>query len=297
MDNAVIVGTDPAEVVSAQQLRAWSPADVEAVSFRCCGCAAPVFPKAFKPNRRTQAHFATMPGTTHVDCDLMRETAAATLEATGSASCRGPVVRPTRLVITTERKKRADPAPGLPASSDLRPTSRPAAPTTPRDTPSTSAVARSIRPFAAAYMAMTRDEARSVPIDLPGIHANRYQYAFRRIRGPIEPLQHRRVFHGPLRWTGQIHDTAGTFRFELFAGENYNAHRKRFDIPWTLVVDHTNWTPRQRAGLVDEFHAVTTDANGHGGVPWAFALADQNPIAPNELHTAHRAFNDLMLWH
>lgn len=77
VDSAVIDGTDPAVVVSAQELRAWTDAEVEAATFRCCGCTVEMYPKAHRPDRRVQAHFATKPLRQHVNCTLVEDTAAA----------------------------------------------------------------------------------------------------------------------------------------------------------------------------------------------------------------------------
>lgn len=85
---------------------------------------------------------------------------------------------------------------------------------------SKSAVARSIRPFAAAFLQMDADQRRQAPIELPGVDdAHKYQYAFKRLPPwEIVHLPHRRVFYGPLRWTGRIIDRDGVFRIELYAG-------------------------------------------------------------------------------
>ncbi|WP_234816689.1 MULTISPECIES: hypothetical protein [Mycolicibacterium] len=77
MDSAVIEGTMPAVVVSAQELRAWPTAEVAATRFRSCGCSVEMFPRAHRPNRRVQAHFATKRLRQHTNCTLVEETAAA----------------------------------------------------------------------------------------------------------------------------------------------------------------------------------------------------------------------------
>lgn len=109
VDSAVIVGTDPAVVVSAQELRAWTDAEVEATTFRCCGCTVEMYPKAHRPDRRVQAHFATKPLRQHVNCTLVDETAAAGGVIAGGPPGRLPVLRPTRLVESEDRKISGEP--------------------------------------------------------------------------------------------------------------------------------------------------------------------------------------------
>lgn len=86
---------------------------------------------------------------------------------------------------------------------------------------------------------MSAEERRGSPIELPGVNADRYQFAFKGLpRRDIVRLPHRRVLHAQLRWTGQISDVDGIYRVELYAGEGYDPDSRRFTRPWTLVVDH-----------------------------------------------------------
>lgn len=293
VDSAVIDGTDPAVVVSAQELRAWTDAEVEAATFRCCGCTVEMYPKAHRPDRRVQAHFATKPLRQHVNCTLVEDTAAAGGVIAGGPPGRLPVLRPTRLVESEDRKISGEPAASLSPSTDRRRTSLVPVSATGdvRRRTSGSAIARSIRPFAAAFLEMSAEERRGSPIELPGVNADRYQFAFKGLpRRDIVRLPHRRVLHAQLRWTGQISDVDGIYRVELYAGEGYDPDSRRFTRPWTLVVDHRDWTSGQRNHFRDEFASVSGAARDHGLTPWAFALADQNPAELTELTLTRRAY-------
>ncbi|MGB8407134.1 MAG: hypothetical protein WCE30_24045 [Mycobacterium sp.] len=254
-----------------------------------------VHPKALKPTNVVQAHYATEQNGKHINCGLFTDVAAKDGTLAGRPSGQLAVVRPTRLVDEPDRKVTGELASDVPDSDDRRRTTRPTAKLTASSIKlSSSAVAHSIRPFADEFQSMTKVERSHAPIELPGVDAQWYAYAFRRLpANEIAVLRFRRVFYAQLRWTGDVLDVDGHYRVELFAGGDYDTSSRRHKHPWTLVVDHREWTPKQRRLFLDEFESVTQDAKTKNLVPMAFALANQNPINLAELQVtraSHVAF-------
>ncbi|WP_234816688.1 MULTISPECIES: hypothetical protein [Mycolicibacterium] len=137
---------------------------------------------------------------------------------------------------------------------------------------------------------MSDEQRRQAPIELPGVNADRYQFAFKGLpRWDIVRLAHRRVFHAQLRWTGHITDVDGFFWIELYAGGGYDRDTRRFAQPWTLALNHRDWTSGQRSHFRDEFASVAGAARERAVTPWAFALADQHPSDHPQLWVARRA--------
>ncbi|ROZ87997.1 hypothetical protein EEB19_22555 [Gordonia sp. OPL2] len=139
---------------------------------------------------------------------------------------------------------------------------------------------------------MTETERRTTPIELPGItDADRYQFAFKQLpQWRIERLKWpRRIFHGPLRYTGQIDRTEEALHIELHAGGGYDTTTKRFSTPWTLVIAAAALTPRQLANVLEEFEGVANTARENRLSPHVFALATQDPAAPHQLTVTDRA--------
>jgi hypothetical protein len=291
MDTAVITDSRPRTVVSAQELRSWSAEEVAPTEFNCCGCQVRMNPKAVRPGMKVQAHFATWQNRTHLNCRLTDEVAAPDGILDRDANHPRGVLWPNNLIERRPRKVKGHDG-SLDDGPDRRRTSRPSTPdTTSSRGVSTSTVAYSIRSFASAYLAMTGAERRATPITLPGVtDADRYQYAFKRLpQWNIEELGRRRVFHGPLRFTGHIERTDSSVRIELHAGA-YERSSHRFTSPWTLVVDAAAMTSGQQSNLQNEFEGVASAAREGGLAPHVFALAEQNPAVLSELIVARRAY-------
>lgn len=112
--------------------------------------------------------------------------------------------------------------------------------------------------------------------------ADRYAFAFKRLpQWTIARLEYpRRVFYGQLAGTlARVSDTGGEFRIPLHAGE-WDSDQKRFARTWELRLDHSAWSRRGRAALLNELECAVAQARDEGKQPWFFALASQHP---NEL--------------
>lgn len=288
MDTARIEGGDPPVHVAAQELRAWGPEEVAATAFTCVGCAERLIPKAFGLNKKVQAYFSLRQNRHH-EPGCPTEAGGAAGEGTVADGLTAGYW-PTRLIAAPTDRPTAAPSVDLP---DVRVRSGAAGAVggesgTRRSSSSTRAY--SVGPFVHAYLSMDVEQRKAAPISLPGVDADRYQYAFKRLpQWSIERLAFpRRVFYGQLRWTARIEDTGTEYRLSLHAGE-WDDDTKRFHRSWELRVDHTDWTARGRAAFGDELESAINQARDQDRQPWFFALATQHPDLPGVLTTGdHR---------
>ncbi|WP_006244004.1 hypothetical protein [Mycolicibacterium tusciae] len=293
MDTARIKGVEPPIHIAAQELRAWRPDEVKATEFSCIGCTADVHPKAYEMNRRVQAHFSLYRFRSPHDAGCSEgPLAAAATSSSDEADNEIPTVAcwPTRLVETPMQRKVVDPDAALPAAVDRRNSTRSVGVGKGGGgRPSASARAYSIRPFAHAFSRMNRGQREREPIVLPGVDANRYAFAFKRLpQWTIEPLKYPlRVFYGQLRWAADVDDTGSEFRIPLHAGE-WDSEQKRFARTWELRVDHTGWATRARAAFLNELESAKNQARDEGKQPWFFALTAQRRGEPGVIETGDR---------
>jgi len=280
MDTARIEGTDPPVQVAAQELRVWEPMEVAATAFTCVGCGERLIPKAFGLNKKVQAYFSLHQHRHHESgCPEGPAGGAGDAVVDGVA----PVGHwPSMLIAVPTDRSTSGPSSDLPALRDGRGASGGAGSGAARRGASTSARAYSIGPFAHAFLRMSVEQRTQAPISLPGVDADRYQYAFKRLpQWSIERLAFpRRVFYGQLRWTARIGDTGTEYRLSLHAGE-WDSEAKRFQRNWELRVDHTEWTARGRAAFLDELESAINQARDQDKQPWFFALATQHPDLPS----------------
>lgn len=295
MESARIAETDPPEIVTAHELRLWSEARVEATRFECTQCTVALTAASFHPHNVVQPHFRTRPGAEHDpkcpwarsgrrnedlqnqnerdhDVGGLRHLSGYPVKLvepseetnTGGAATSGHMPAGARTSAQSVRNKRSHLQSRKPATSQY------------------------LRTFADAHWRMTLDERQKAPIDLPGINADTYHFAFRGLpRYEIEELKYARVFYADIRYTAELHETATTFEVELFAGE-YDSDTRRHARPWKVVVDHTEWTDQQRNDFRTEFTAATRDARRTKEAPRCYALAQQDADSLETLQVSKR---------
>lgn len=277
----------------AQHLRSWDPKLVEATDFQCWSCTAPVYPKAYRPINRVQAHYSLYDEGFHdIDCQEGAPEAVANGDGQGAISTIPPQARwPSRLLAPLEERKVRGEVGAVPPAVDQRRSTRTGKRAGGGSAPSQTARAYTIGPFVVAYWQMTRTQREYARIDLPGVSdADRYLYAFKQLPAwEILPLKHpRRVFHGKLRWTTPLEDDGHAFKVVLHAG-NWDADTRSFRQQWVFRLDHLQWSPQTRTKFVNEIHRAARRAREKNWVPWVFALATQNPNDPSVCDVEQRA--------
>ncbi|MDN5586930.1 MAG: hypothetical protein L0G69_10275 [Brevibacterium sp.] len=299
MDLARVKNSSPTQLISAEELKQWEEAVVKATSFLCPGCDVPVIPRSYLPGRQTAAHFYTKPAGPdssgrHESCALFDDVEGGGISLQPGTPQIRHAIWPNRLVAAPERKTvDATAAEGLTPAYDQRKSTRSSNSGEAGGRPTTG-TASHIRPFAIAYRDMTLGERRQVPIDLPGIDdADVYQYAFRQLPKEIKDLKHTRVFHGPLRWKGEVTDLGNGHRqIELFRGGDYDAEQKRYTTPWVIIVDASDWDQRSWDLLLDEIESACAAIAEReiDGPPSVYVLGTQDRERLTEIHVSDPRF-------
>ncbi len=296
MDSALLHTPDGRYICSAQELCEWDPDIVAAAAtarrFTCTGCLAHQFPKAYVRPARRQPHFSLYGGGGHTPDCLLELSKAALKRADRDADTADPttVLHPVKLADT--------PAESVTATGSLEDlvvagkglSTRSSGIGSDPDSAPRPIRSRLIRAFADAHLDMNRAQRVQAEIDLPGIDARYYQFAFRRLpQWNVEGLSWpRRVFYAQLRWTADIEDTGSEYRIMLHAGSGYDKSSKRFDRPWTLVAHHDGWTSKGRRLFLDEFETAISQARNEALEPWCFALGEQSQDSAAEIHVSIR---------
>lgn len=294
MESALILDTDPSEIVTAHELRSWSEAGVASTQFQCTHCTAGLTPAAFRPHHVVQPYFRTPPGVEHdSDCPLVRQSPdPSAQQKQPSDDSNADVSRrlsgyPIRLIEPAEERvasvtaeiRSSVPGPQLSAQS-----SRSRQYVSARR-PRTS---RTLRTFADAHWRMSKDDRHQAPIDLPGIDAANYHYAFKKLRfDEVERLAYARVYYADVRYTAELRKTSNTFELEFFAGE-YDPEKKRHTRPWKLVIDHGSWSDLQRNDFEDEFDSAVQEARRTKFSPRCYALGQQDKASLELLRVKKR---------
>ncbi|WP_457125748.1 hypothetical protein [Mycobacteroides abscessus] len=257
---------------------------VAATEFYCWSCPVRVFPKAYTPRRKVQAHFSLYEGEFHaLGCEEVALPAAANGPG-GLAAGAVPtqVLWPSRLLDPPEERKVLDRAGDFAPAHDQRRSTRGSAMGGSGLALSGSGRAYSILPFAVAFWQMSRPQREQAQIDLPSVvDADRYAYAFKQLPAwEVSPLKYpRRVFYAKLRWSAPLEDDGTAFSVALHAGD-WDADTKTFHQQWRFRVNHAQWTAQSRLKFCKEIDRAVRRAQEKRWVPWVFALATQNRIQP-----------------
>ena len=294
MESALIIDTDPPEIVTAHELRSWSEADVGSAHFRCIHCTAELTPAAFRPRNVVQPHFRTSREVEHdSDCSLIRQSP----DPSAQRSQHGddpisdvarrlfgfPVklVEPTGERVASVTAELPSSVPGPQASAQSRRSRQ-------YLSARRAATSRTLRTFADAHWRMTKEERNVAPIVLPGIDAENYHFAFKKLRyNEIEHLDYARVYYADVRYTGKLRKTSNTFELEFFAGE-YDPKKKRHTRPWKLVIEHGSWSELQRNDFESEFNSAVQEARHTKSSPRCYALAQQDKASLELLRVKKR---------
>ncbi|WP_280490189.1 hypothetical protein [Nocardia carnea] len=258
--------------------------------FECLGCFQPATPVAVH-TELTAAHFRAQ----HLDdCMISGDPALvrrdgvlapAREQLTDSADYPARMVEP-------DKREQTDPAAAEPPN---RPSTR-----SPKRAGSTGAgqgrrpsTATTIRPFCRTFVLYPHNRGE-LSISLPGVEADKYLYAFKRLhKESIIPYPNRRIFYAEVAWSmgPDLTDTAATVY--LYAGERDPETPARVTKPYRVVIDWSSWDKRLCASLRREITTAAAMARDHSGSSarsWMFFLADQNPADHTTFHLNHHAY-------
>ncbi|ATL69871.1 hypothetical protein [Nocardia terpenica] len=131
-------------------------------------------------------------------------------------------------------------------------------------------------------------------IDLPGVDADRYRYAFKRLDSyAIRDYPRPRIFYSEVAWTAHPDYTDATATITLYAGGRDRDTRARVIKPYQVVIDWSAWDTRLRNALQREITTAQRQAREYGGSSvrsWMFFLASQDRFDPSLFRLDHHAY-------
>ncbi|WP_280452483.1 hypothetical protein [Nocardia cyriacigeorgica] len=153
--------------------------------------------------------------------------------------------------------------------------------------------ATTIRPFCRTFILYPNNRAE-LSISLPGVEADKYLYAFKRLdKETISAYPNRRIFYSEVAWRIGPVLTDTTATVYLYAGERDPVTPTKVTTPYRVVIDWSSWDNRLRGSLRREITSAAKQAREHAGSSvrsWMFFLADQDPADHTTFHLDHHAY-------
>ncbi|MCP9269794.1 hypothetical protein M5U04_17330 [Xenorhabdus sp. XENO-1] len=255
------------EKVEAEDL--WLLDNVNTSGYVCWGCGIEMYPSAWQKDRKKRPSFNKMPGKEHkADCDADAENTV--IHQGQKKSVRHildstPGLSPSGLKLVDKRPT-VDPTAlgGEHNSSSARPaSSSPGEGQTP--TRQSRRPAQTIRPICRAFTRFPYD--RGMSLNIPGIDADTYMTAFKKIRSPIQVYPERRVFYTELLW--QKFDQGDGMLIIPLSGEweKDESGKSKPSRSYKIQVEWASWSQAKRTVLRKELEAAlgeTKDARKRG---------------------------------
>lgn len=275
----VVEDNDTRTPVTALQVeRYWTAEQRAAAHFECAGCDARVYPCAMdslcsSPYFRCGSTDPHRPNCQRESLPAPGDAADAKTSASGR---RGQL--PDRLVLEDRATAAGDSGGGTPESA--------AAPRRTRDSASASksnrgrsSTAYALGRIVATWLDLgTNDARRQQPLQIPGVGADNYLYAFRKIaaRDGRIPAMEPRVFYAALRFSQRPEDTSpDTTVLRLQAGRQI----------CTLTIDKTGWPAGRRTAVARDLEWAYRAGRqlwveDRTRSIWVFVVAQQDPEVP-----------------
>jgi len=152
------------------------------------------------------------------------------------------------------------------------------------------ATAATIRPFCRTFIRYP-DSRVDLRIQIPGIDAEYYQYAFRRLDfDKIVVYPRSRIFYAEVAWSTAPEFTDAAAVVSLYAGERDPQLRARVLRPYRVIIDWSGWNQRLRSALRREIASARREAREHSGSDaksWFFFLSEPNRDDPEVFRLDH----------
>lgn len=286
---AFLVDADGTETpITASSVARWTASERKAATFLCAGCLVPVIPynmdsikmsPTFSVGSKGAAHEADCERKSPQDNPLSSRDSKTSLEGTRSGI-------PHRLVLV-DRTVAAKKAPGE-GDSDVDVDNR-------RRSRSGGGSARSVPGGRSRdahtlgrvvdnwnYLA-TQSAREAQSLRIPGVDAENYRYAFRRISvwNDEIPALAARVFYAELRWTVPLSEDGDLLTITLLPKQP----RSQQPLLCTLTIDRTGWPTGRRNALQRELDWAYTHARkswraDKSSALQVFVIAQQHPDDP-----------------
>lgn len=266
-------------VTALQVERYWTAQQRAAARFECAGCDARVYPWAMD-SPCSSPYFRCLSTDPHRP-DCRRESLAGSGDAgdarTSVRGRRGQL--PDKLVLEERANATTDGAATPDPEAAPRRTRTRGSGSAPSSDRGRSRTAYALGRIVATWLELGTNEARrQQPLQIPGVTADNYLYAFRKITardGAIPPMESR-VFYAALRFSQRPEDTApDTTVLRLQTGRKV----------CTLTIDKTGWSTGRRAALARDLDWAYRRGRqlwleDRTRSIWVFVVAQQAPQAP-----------------
>lgn len=272
---------DRSGMVDAEELR-YRPA-VGSGNYECVGCGCPVTAAALN-SERVRPYFRAGKEHPHLrDCPvagdptLVRHGGPLEPARTGRVDA---LRFPCHLVRTPAREALDLTAPGEQERTANR---RQSTSGTTGSRLLREATATTIGPFCRTFIRFP-DRRTDLSIQIPGVDASRYQYAFRRLdKDKIITYPNSRIFYAEVAWSTAPIFTEAAAEISLYAGERDPQSWTRVTRPYRVIIDWSNWNQRLRTALHGEIASARKEAREHAdsdAKSWLFFLATPNRDNP-----------------
>lgn len=258
--------------------------------FECLGCFQPATAVAVH-TEHTTAHFRAK----HLDdCMISGDPALVRRDgvlAPAREQLTDTADYPARMV-EPDKREQIDPA-AVDSPERLSTLSRKRAGSTGGGQGRRPSTATTIRPFCRTFILYPNNRSE-LSISLPGVEADKYLYAFKRLdKETISAYPNRRIFYSEVAWRIGPVLTDTTATVYLYAGERDPVTPTKVTTPYRVVIDWSSWDNRLRGSLRREITSAAKQAREHAGSSvrsWMFFLADQDPADHTTFHLDHHAY-------
>lgn len=247
------------EIVEAEDL--WLLDNVDTEGYVCWGCKIEMYPSAWQKGSKKRPSFNKMPGKKHINCDADAENTV--VKQGQKKSVRqlldsAPGLMPAGLKLIEQRPV-VDP--GATSGENKSSSTRSASSTSSEGNAPARQSRRpvnAIRQICRAFIRFPYD--RGMSLNIPGIDADTYMTAFKKLKDPIQSYPDRRVFYSQLLWQ-KFEQDENRIIIPL-SGEwtKDESGKSKSSRSYKIQVEWGNWSKAKCTMLLNELETVQEEA-------------------------------------
>ncbi|EDI0007562.1 hypothetical protein CC633_14610 [Salmonella enterica subsp. enterica serovar Enteritidis] len=247
------------EIVEAEDL--WLLDNVDTEGYVCWGCGIEMYPSAWQKGSKKRPSFNKMPGKKHINCDADAENTV--VKQGQKKSVRqlldsAPGLMPAGLKLIEQRPV-VDP--GATSGENKSSSTRSASSTSSEGNAPARQSRRpvnAIRQICRAFIRFPYD--RGMSLNIPGIDADTYMTAFKKLKDPIQSYPDRRVFYSQLLWQ-KFEQDENRIIIPL-SGEwtKDESGKSKSSRSYKIQVEWGNWSKAKCTMLLNELETVQEEA-------------------------------------
>ncbi|CAM2837814.1 hypothetical protein [Legionella worsleiensis] len=278
MDSARDISTG--KIIEAEQL--WLLSPINANNYICRGCNAIVTPCSYHPQNKKRPYFSAKQGH-KIDCDVDGEIELVKRARKERITTQDgfPGNFPRKLVLHDKRPVVAAICKGSSHISESQSIQFKLINTENNDHCRTVST---IRQICRVFINFPFD--RDLPLTVPGISSNTYQYVFWSLkRNQIILYPQLKIFYAPISWKALVVDS-DHLDIQLNAGE---WGEKGFSCSYKVRINWKDWGTAKRNYVTKEIEiarleAIEADKRGDKQKGWLFFIGKQDSIDPSIFH-------------